>query len=228
VLTGKLFVVGEQTTLPDIAAKLQGFRLEEPFESGSVRLSLVTEIKDLAMTGTRLSGRISRDTVAFLNQRGSLVPALRTREAHFSFHEFAGHILLLILEKKFRANMLANLLSKILFVRVGSIVEARIPPEALKAYHDSNSEDTKVVYFDDLDVPNVNKMALYGSLLKETPLFGEYLKHGLLWYTVVRSNRFGYVVGVTRNGIVVVFNRIGLEEYVNFIANEIFPLISLP
>ncbi|MER3601826.1 MAG: hypothetical protein C4339_03805 [Nitrososphaerota archaeon] len=228
MLTGKLFVVPEQASLTDIAARLQGFRLEEPFEAGDVKLTLVTEIKDLSMAGNRLSGKLSRDTVLFLNQRGTLVPALRTREAFFSFHEYRGRVLLLILEKKFRANMLANLLSKILFVKVGSIVEARIPPEALKAYHDTNAEDTKVVYFDDLDVPNVSKMALYGSLLKETSLFGEYLKHGLLWYTVVRSNRFGYVVGVTRNGIVVVFNRIELEEYVNFIANEIFPLISLP
>jgi hypothetical protein len=226
MISGKIFSVREKTSLGDVATRLRDFRIEEPFEHEGTKLSLVTEVRDLKLLQGRLTGNLLRDTVIFVNQRQRLVPTLRTREAFFSFHEYQDRVLLTVLEKKYRANFAANVLSKLLFVTVGKIVEARISPENLKKFHDENAHDTKVVYFDDVDVPNVSKLALYGSLLKETPLYDEYLQHGLLWYTVVRSNRYGYVVGVTRTGIVVVFNRIGADEYLDYVANEIFPLVS--
>ena len=47
-----------------------------------------------------------------------------------------------------------------------------------------------------------------------------------MWYVVITSKKHGYVVGLTGNGIVTIFNRISPEEFLTYIIEEIFPLTS--
>jgi len=131
-----------------------------------------------------------------------------------------------VLEKKWRANSIANALSEILFITVGRIVEVEIPPEVLRSYHDENSEGTKVVFFSDVDAPNVEKLSLYGSSLANTPLYVDYLSRGKIWYIVIASRRYGYTVGITRNGIVTIFNNVEPGAFLTYIMEEVFPLIQ--
>lgn len=44
-------------------------------------------------------------------------------------------------------------------------------------------------------------------------LFDEYVKHGDLWYVVVRAKEYGYVVGITRDASVTVFNLTDKNKY---------------
>jgi hypothetical protein len=53
------------------------------------------------------------------------------------------------------------------------------------------------------------------------------LSHGRIWYVVVTSRRHGYVVGVTGNGIVTVFSRCEVEDFLKYVVEEVFPLISI-
>jgi hypothetical protein len=108
---------------------------------------------------------------------------------------------------------------------VGSIVEARIPPETLSDFHHKNPEDTKITFFDNVDIPNVNKLSLYGPDLINTSLFEDYTKHGDLWYVVARSKETGYVVGVTRDASVTIFNLADKNKYVEYVSKEIYPII---
>lgn len=226
VLAGKVFVVRERMELATIASKLRDYRREEVYEEGGKTLKLITEVMGIAPRTNAIKAVFSYDQVIRVPQRGELVPIVRTFEAPFWFTEFGDKVLLTVLEKKFRANYVANSLSEILFIAPGAIAEARISPEALREFHEKNPENTRVIFFDDVDIPNVEKLSLYGEELRNTSLYNEYLSRGKIWYIVFTSRTRGYVVGLTRNAVVVVFSDVDEEAFYDYVYEEIFPLIE--
>lgn len=228
VTAGKIFTLREEIGLKAMAAKLKGYREErvQPLEGGG-EATLLTEISDLTLTTDELKGIFSQDNVVDIYQRGKFIQQVRTRETPFVFSLYRGRVLLTVLERKFQANNIANQLSRALFVTSGQIVEAKIPPETLKAFHERNPEDTKVIFFDEVDMPNISKLSLYGSSLINTSLYENYCSHGKIWYLVFKSKKHGYVVGVTRNAIVTIFNNVSEEEFMDYVRGEVFPLLSL-
>ena len=76
-----------------------------------------------------------------------------------------------------------------------------------------------------MDIPNVEKLSLYGSGLVGTSLFDEYTKHGDLWYIVARAREYGYVVGITRDASVTVLNLMNKNKYTEYVTKEVYPLI---
>jgi len=225
VTAGKVFRLTEPMSLPDIALKLKGYRKEEAYEEGDQKFSLVTEIVNLTPREKALTGIYSHDYLTRAFHRGKIVPIPRTVEALFCFAQHENRVFLTVVEKKKVANFIANQLSGILLERRGHVVEARIPPETLKDFHLKNPEDTKITFFDNVDIPNVDKLSLYGPDLIGTTLFEEYGKHGDLWYIVARSREHGYVVGVTRDASVTIFNINDKNRYLDYVAKEIYPLV---
>ena len=225
VVAGKIFRFSETLGLDEVASRLQDYYVEEPYEEGDYKFTLVTEVVGLLPKANMLSGVYSHDYVIHVFHRGNVAPLPRTVEALFSFSQVGNATFLTVLEKKRVANLIANKLSEILFDKVGSIVEARIPPETLREFHLKNPEDTKITFFDNVDIPNVNKLSLYGPDLINTSLFEDYTKHGDLWYVVARSKATGYVVGVTRDASVTIFNLADKNKYVEYVNKEIYPII---
>jgi len=226
VLACKIFVADDYMSVEEAALKLKDFKLTSNYLDGEQEVELVSEIKDLEIRDGTLGGIFSIDTPISIYSRGErrLIP--RTFESFFRFFLYNGKLLLLVFEKKERANNVANQLSKILFLIPGRILEVRIHPDILRKYHEEHMEDAKVLFFDDVDIPNISKLSLYGSGLANTALYSEYLIHGNLWYIVVKSKKFGYVTGVTRNGIIVSFTKIDVPDLSNFVKAEIFPLLG--
>jgi hypothetical protein len=225
VVAGKVFRLSGRLSLDEIASKLHGYHVEEPYEEGDYRLTLVTEVVDLTSRENMLKGIFSHDHVIHVFHRRKAAPIARTTEALFSFHQLEKATLLTIVEKKRLANFIANKLSEIIFNRIGGIVEARIPPETLREFHMKNPEDTKITFFDNVDIPNVNKLSLYGPDLVNTSLFEDYCKHGDIWYIVAKTREYGYVVGITRDASVTIFNLTDKQKYLEYVAKEIYPLI---
>jgi hypothetical protein len=225
VVAGKIFRFSEQLPMAEVAAKLDGYHTEEPYEEGDYNFALVTEVAGLLPKENTLTGVYSHDYVMHVFHRGKTAPLPRTVEALFSFAQVADTTFLTIVEKKRVANFIANKLSEILFEKVGGVVEARIPPETLREFHLKNREDTKITFFDNVDIPNVDKLSLYGPDLINTSLFEDYTKHGDLWYVVARSKETGYVVGVTRDASVTIFNLAEKNKYVEYVTKEIYPII---
>jgi len=227
VVAGKIFKLAEPLAVAEVAAKLDGYRTETPYEEGDYNFALVTEVVGLLSKGNTLTGVYSHDYVLHVFHRGKTAPLPRTVEALFSFAEVEGTVFLTVVEKKRVANFVANKLSELLFDRVGGVVEARIPPETLRDFHLRNPEDTKITFFDNVDIPNVNKLSLYGPDLVNTQLFEDYTRHGDLWYVVARSKETGYVVGVTRDASVTIFNLALADKgkYVEYVGKEIYPVI---
>ena len=228
VVAGKIFKLAEQLPVADIALKLDGYRTEEAYEEGDYSFELVTEVAGLLPKENTLSGVYSHDYVMHVFHRGKTAPLPRTVEALFSFAQVEDTTFLTIVEKKRIANFVANKLSEILFNKVGGIVEAQISPETLRNFHLKNPEDTKITFFDNVDIPNVNKLSLYGPDLINASLFEDYNKHGDLWYVVARSKETGYVVGVTRDASVTVFNSADKSKYLEYVNKEIYPVILEP
>jgi hypothetical protein len=225
VVAGKIFRFTERLAVTDIAIKLDGYRTEENYEESDYNFMLVTEVAELKPKENVLTGVYSHDYVMHVFHRGKTVPLPRTVEALFSFAQLEDETFLTILEKKRVANFVANKLSEVVFEKVGGIIEARITPETLRDFHLKNPEDTKITFFDNVDIPNVNKLSLYGPDLINARLFEDYIKHGDLWYVVARSKETGYVVGVTRDASVTIFNLANKSRYLEYVNKEIYPLI---
>jgi hypothetical protein len=230
VLAGKLFLVEEDIDLQGIAAKLKGFKAEERLQDEDI--SLITEIKDLRLVGDSLYGTFIQDQLMDIYHRGERVRVPTTSEAPFFFVEQppqkqgeSRRTVLTVMEKKARANNIANQLSKILFISTGKIVEVRIEPARFERFHEDNFEDTKVIFFDDVDIPNIKKLSLYGSALGNTSAYVDNLKHGKIWYIVLKSSRHGLVVGVTRNGVVTIFSKATKDDFIQYVKDEIIDLI---
>ncbi|HEX69093.1 MAG TPA: hypothetical protein ENG10_02215 [Candidatus Bathyarchaeota archaeon] len=224
-MAGKVFKLSEPLPIEELASRLQNYKTEEEYEEGDYRFKLITEIIGLTAKNRDLRGIYSHDYVIHVFHRGKVIPQPRTIEAVFCFTELEDKTLLTIVEKKRLANFIANKMSEIIFGKAGFIVEARIPPEILKDFHLKNPEDTKITFFDNVDIPNINKLSLYGPDLINTTLFEDYCKHGDLWYIVARAKEYGYVVGVTRDASVTVFNLADKEKYLEYVEKEIYPLI---
>ncbi len=225
VAAGKVFRLTEATNLADIASMLKGFRTEEEYAEGDYKFTLVTEVMNLTLSANTVTGVYSHDYVLHIFHRGKVVPLPRTVEAMFSFAQQGKRLFLTIVEKKRLANFIANKLNEIIFEKVRGVVEARIAPETLRGFHSKNPEDTKITFFDNVDIPNVDKLSLYGPDLVGTTLFDEYSKHGDLWYIVAKAREYGYVIGITRDASVVVFNLTDKNKFLEYVAKEIYPLI---
>jgi hypothetical protein len=224
VVAGKVFRLSEPLSVAEIASRLEDYHSEESYEEGDYKFTLVTEVVGLLPKGNMVRGVYSHDYVIHVFHRGKVAPLPRTVEALFSFAQREDITFLTVVEKKRIANFIANKLSEILFEKMGSIVEARIPPETLRGFHLKNPEDTKITFFDNVDIPNVNKLSLYGPDLINTSLFEDYCKHGDLWYVVARSKEYGYVVGITRDASVTIFNLTDKERYLEYVSKDIYQL----
>ncbi len=227
VSTAKVFRIGKDSDLGFIARKLKDYREEEPYETKAGEGNLITEVTDLETDDGTLHGIYTHDTLVTIHHRDGEIEVPKTRETRLVFQERKGEIFLIILEEKNKANRIANELSEAIFLSKGTIVEATITEETLKELHESNPQATKVIYFDNVDIPDVGKLALYGSSLADSSLYQEYLDHGNIWYAVFEVQEKDIVVGVTRSCVVVLFSSLERDEFVDFILDDILPLVSL-
>jgi hypothetical protein len=225
VVAGKIFRISQPISLANLAEKIKGYKVEEPFEEGDYKFTLITEVTNLQVKAALVSGVFSHDYITHVYHRGTSAPIPHTVEAAFSFATVQRQTFLTVVEKKRVANQIANNLSEILFEKVGAILNVRIQPEVLKDFHNRNPEDTKITFFDEMDIPNVDKLSLYGPDLNSTSVFEDYMKHGSLWYVVAKSKDTGYVVGITREASVTIFNLTDKAKYVEYVAKEIYPII---
>jgi hypothetical protein len=128
--------------------------------------------------------------------------------------------------KKLLTNYVANKLSKILFITPHAIVESKISHQTLKMLHESNPQATKLIWFDQVDIPGIEKLCLAGSDLADTELYQNYLEHGKIWYVVFEVQKHRMMVGITRNCVVTLFSKAIAEELVDYIFADLLKLVE--
>jgi len=225
---GKVFVSTEYLPLADISVGLQGFKVEETYSEGELEFDLLTEVANLSQEEDTLTGLYSYDYMVHHYHRGRVTASPATKEVLFAFADLDGLIYLTVVEKKEIANRVANRLSEIAFGEMGVVVEVRILPETLKEFHLANPESTRVIFFENMDIPNVNKLSLYGPDLTSTSLFDEYAARGDPWYILTRSRKYGHTVGLVRDGSVTIFNTVDQGQYLQYVKDEVLPMTQPP
>jgi len=234
VLPAKVFEIKEKVDPGLMLWKLKDFREEESCktESGE-NINLVTEILDLKSKDQLVEGVFSRDFLRRRFYRRSLVEAPATEEAPFWIVSAKKKTFLVVSSpsvargvKKLLTNYVANKLSKALFINSQGILEARISHETLKQLHESNPQATKLIWFDEVDIPGVEKLCLAGSDLVDTKLYRDYLEHGKIWYVVFESQKRGIMVGITRNCVVTLFSKSTTQEFIDYISEDFLKLLE--
>lgn len=234
VLPAKVFEIKEEVDLGLILWKLKNLHEEEPYnrENGEA-VNLVTEILDLKTKGGMISGIFTKDFVYKRFYRRKLVEEPATEESPFWITASKKKAFMIVLApsvargvKKLLTNYVANKLSKALFIKPQAVVEVRISHATLKELHESNPQATKLIWFDDVDIPGVEKLCLAGPDLADTKLYHDYLEHGKIWYVVFESQKRGVTIGIARNCVVTLFSKSTAEELVNYIMEDLINLIE--
>jgi hypothetical protein len=234
VLPAKIFEIQEEVNFGLIVQKLKDFREEESYEkSDGQTLNLITEILDLNLKENLVSGVFSTDFVRTRYYRRKLVQIPVTEEAAFWIIRFENRAFLIVMApsvargvKKLLTNHVANKLSTVLFITSKSIVETKIIHETLKELHESNPQATRLIWFDQIDIPGVDKLCLAGSDLADTQLYQDYLQHGQIWYVVFEAQKSGLTMGITRNSVVTLFSKSTKGEFINYIREDMLKLIE--
>jgi len=233
VLAAKIFKFKEDAGLDLIARKLKDFHEEEPYEREGKKIKLTTEVMELKLQADTLAGVFSRDFVLSRYYKRGLVETVVTEEVPFWINRSKGRIFLIVLApskargvRKLLTDFVANKFSEVLFIKSGAIVEGRITHEALRELHESNPKATKLIWFDDVDIPNIGRLAIAGSGLADTKLYRDYLEHGKIWYVVFEIQRRGAVVGITRNCVVTMFSRMEWKDFIDYVLKDVLPIIS--
>ena len=234
VLPAKIFEIKEETNLGLVAQKLKNFREEETFEtSEGETVTLVTEILELKLEQNLVSGVFSADFMRTRYYRRNLIENPVTEEATFWITEYRNRAFLIVVApsvargvKKLLSNHVANKLSKVLYITPRAIVETKIPHETLKELHESNPQATRLIWFDQIDIPGVEKLCLAGSDLADTQQYQDYLVHGQIWYVVFSAQKRGLTMGITRNSVVTLFSKSTKDELVAYIQEDLLALIE--
>jgi hypothetical protein len=234
VLPVKVFEIKGESDPGFILKRLGDFREVEEYKASEGKtLNLTTEILDLKLEDGLISGVFSRDFVRRRLYRREAADVPSTEEAPFWIRAQGGRAFLVVSApsvargvRKLLTNHVANKLSEVLYGRVGHIVEARISSETLQRLHEANPQATKLIWFDDVDIPSVEKLCIAGSSLADTQLYRDYLEHGKIWYVVFEDQRRGVVVGITRNCVVTLFSKSTTEDFIKYIFEDLLKLIE--
>ena len=218
VLASKIFLITEENDPANIIAKLKVLKRERE-EDG---FKLFDSIENITEEGGIIKATYFQDYLIPIKHHGQVTPQPATSEVPVVFYSYKRRTFLIVLEKKSRANRIANMLSKELFIDMGKIVEPGIDAETLRSFAEKGNG--KVIFFDNVDIPDINKLSLYGESLKDTSLYNEYLKHGKPWYIVFSSGELA--VGLTRNCVVTMFSKATRDQFLEYILDSIIPLID--
>jgi hypothetical protein len=234
VLPAKIFEIKEEVNFGLLIQKLKDFHEEESYEkSDGETVSLITEILDLNIQENLVSGVFSADFVRGRYYRRKLVETPVTEEAVFWVTRFEERVFLIVVApsvargvKKLLTSHVANKLSRVLFITPRTIVETKILHETLRKLHESNPQATRLIWFDQIDIPGVEKLCLAGSDLADTQLYQDYLEHGQIWYVVFEAQKRGLTMGITRNSVVTLFSKSTKDELINYIHEDLLKLIE--
>jgi hypothetical protein len=234
VLPAKIFEIKEEVDMELVVGKLKDFREEEHYETeNGETVTLMSQVLDLKLKGNSISGVFAKDFIGRRFYRRKMVETPVTEEAPFWVKTYKGRVFVMVSApsvargvKKLLTNYVANKLSKILFISPHAIVQVKLPHLTLQKLHESNPQATKLIWFDEFDIPGVEKLCLAGPDVVDSQLYHDYLEHGKIWYVVFEVQKRGIVVGITRNCVITLFSKSSTEEFIDYILEDLLPLVD--
>lgn len=227
VLPVKVFEIRDLEDNP--LDKLTGWREAEGVE-GEEDLQLITEILETQDEEGVVSGVFAKDFYREHTYRRRVMASPQTEEAPFWIVKHGERGFLIVMAPSV-ARGVKKLLSNHVAVALGNILnadvrESRINHETLQRLHESNPQATNLIWFDNVDIPGVDKLCLSGQGLADTGMYKEYIDHGMIWYVVFTSQPKGYTIGITRSVVITNFTKTTEEEFIEFVTDDILKLIE--
>jgi hypothetical protein len=209
--------------------KLTGWREVEGVE-GEEDLQLVTEVLEMKNNEGVISGIFAKDFYREHTYRRKIMSSPQTEEAPFWIVKHGERHFLIIMAPSV-ARGVKKLLSNHVAVALGGILnadvrEAKITHETLQKLHESNPQATNLIWFDNVDLPGVDKLCLSGQGLADTGMYKEYIDHGMIWYVVFTSQPRNYTIGITRSVVITNFSKCTPDEYIEFVSDDILKLVE--
>ncbi len=209
--------------------KLTGWREVESVE-GEDDLQLVTEIIEVKEKEGIISGIYTKDFYREHTYRRRVMSNPQTEEAPFWILKHGDRHFLVVMAPSV-ARGVKKLLSNHVAVALGNVLnadvrEAKISHETLLRLHESNPQATNLIWFDNVDLPGVDKLCLSGQGLADTGMYKEYIDHGMIWYVVFTSQPRNYTIGITRGVVITNFSKCTPDEYIDFVGDTILKLIE--
>jgi hypothetical protein len=228
VLPVKVFEVRSLEGNP--VEKLTGWREVEQVE-GEEDLALVTEVLEVEENEGVVKGIFAKDFYREHTYRRKVMATPQTEEAIFWIVSYGDRHFLGVMAPSV-ARGVKKLLSNHVAVALGGILgadvrEAKITAETLQRLHESNPAATNLIWFDNIDLPGVNKLCLAGEGLADTGMYKEYIDHGLIWYVVFTSQPSGFTIGITRSVVITNFSKCTVDEFIEFVRDDILKLVEL-
>ena len=227
VLPVKIFEIRSLEGNP--VQKLTGWREVVKVEDEE-DLSLVTEVLEVEENDGVIKGIFAKDFYREHTYRRKVMMSPQTEEAIFWILSHGERRFLGVMAPSV-ARGVKKLLSNHVAVAMGNIMgadirESKISAETLQRLHESNPAATNLIWFDNMDLPGVNKLCLAGEGLADTGMYKEYIDHGLIWYVVFTSQPKGYTVGITRSITITNFSKCTVEEFIEFVQDDILKLVE--
>ncbi len=229
VLTVKIFVVDPALPLKEIEPRLRGYRQMRKEKILGREIEVGSRITELGMEGSALVGTFEENLIVSTTYEGEVFRVPLTVRTRFELDAPGEVTLLVVAARKARANRIAGQLSSLLSTEKRRVIaqEAWIPSDTLREFFEARMDTVRVVFFDNVRLPNVDKLSLYGSQLARTDLYREYVRLGRVWYVMFEPED-GMVVGLTRNCVVTFFSKLSMEDAMDFIRERVFPLVEVP
>ena len=209
--------------------KLTGWREMEKVE-GEDDLQLVTEVIEVKENEDIIEGIFTKDFYREHTYRRKVLSSPQTEEAPFWILKHGERNFLVVMAPSV-ARGVKKLLSNHVAVAIGGILnadirESKITHETLQRLHESNPQATNLIWFDNVDIPGVDKLCLSGQGLADTGMYKEYIDHGMIWYVVFTSQPRNYTIGITRSVVITNFSKCTVDEYIEFVKDDILKLIE--
>lgn len=210
----------------EIYESLEGYSQLWEEEIDGRTISVGFRVANIDHSGEAVWGVVEESFISRMEFRGEEIKVPVSLTIEFSFIEYDKRQFLIVYAGKRRADRLAVRFSEILYDRRDVIVEVYIPPEKMRSLYLDKVGEVRIVILDNLRIPGLSKITLFGKDLKDSDAFMDYLKKGRESYVVYRDEEG--VFGVSRMGQIIAFSRIDLETLESYLREKIIPLAEPP
>ncbi|MHB9301410.1 hypothetical protein [Thermofilum pendens] len=211
-------------SLEEIAGKLRNLSLlKSRVNFLGKEFELGVRVEELRVEGGAVVGVLVEVYQEALDLDGESLVVPVKRRVRFAFVEYKGSLYLLVFAGRRLASRVAELLSENIYGSGGEIYGTYLSPEALRRIY--GGKEVRQVVFESAEGRGLRTAVLYGEDLASA-LGEEFARNRSEKYVVYRDD--AGVFGVSRNGVVVCFSPLTLEEIIEYLSEEVLPLLEPP
>lgn len=189
-------------------------------------IKLTTSIDEVTESRNEILGILRYDTVRTCVHRGQVLRVPETLENRFVFDMSSGFRPIIIVFGT-PQDEVSQIVESIVFPKEKpGIAKASIDADDIRRFVETKASSIKVCTWRDLNIPNLSKSTLSGASVERARTdFQRYNTRGKMNYVMMELTKNGWVVAISEEARVIVYNKATGDEIVSFIQAEIRELL---